>query len=81
MNQKVPKQKKIRILHIVNGLGVGGAEVLLLHYIKGLGTEEYDHFVYYFGSDGPIRGKIEALGVPVYKGKKRIASKTPLGLL
>ena len=78
VNHEEPKRKKIRLLHIVNSLGVGGAEVLLLHYIKALGIEEYDHFVYYFGPDGPIRGKIEALGIPVYKGKERASIKNPI---
>ena len=78
MNQKLPKRKKIRLLHIVNSLRVGGAEVLLLHYIKALGIEEYDHFVYYFGPDGPIREKIESLGIPVYKGKNRGSIKNPI---
>lgn len=72
------KKKRIHVLHLVNNLLVGGAEVLLLHYIKALGTEEYDHYVYYFGADGPVREKIEALGIPVHMGKKRASIKHPI---
>ena len=78
MIQKKEARAKIRLLHVVYDLYVGGAEVLLLHLIKGLGMEEYDHYVYYFGSDGPIRDKIEAFGVPVYKGKDRASIKQPI---
>ena len=78
MTQKKEIRAKIRLLHVVYNLYVGGAEVLLLHLIKGLGMEEYDHYVYYFGSDGPIRDKIEAFGVPVYKGKDRASIKQPI---
>lgn len=78
MNQKNGENNKIRLLHLVQGLGMGGAEVLLVHYIKALGTEEYDHYVYFFGDDGAVRKRIEALGVPVCRGKKRDKIKYPI---
>jgi len=78
MNRDRKMSHRIRLLHLVNRLGVGGAEVLLLHYINALGTEEYDHYVYYFGADGPIRQKIEGLGIPVHMGKNRDSIKHPI---
>ena len=66
MNQEKGKNHKIRLLHLVHGLGMGGAEIALLHYIQALGMEHYDHYVYFFGHDGPLRKKIEALGVHLY---------------
>jgi len=48
-----------------------------LHYIQALGQEDYDHYVYSFGHDGPIRKKIEALGISVYFGPKRASIKNP----
>ena len=69
---------KIRILHLFSNLEVGGAEVLLLHCIQALGMRDYEHFVYYFLNDGPIRKKLEALGIPVYRGKRRASIKTPI---
>jgi glycosyltransferase involved in cell wall biosynthesis len=57
---------------------MGGAEILLIQYIKSLGMEDYDHFVYCFGSDGPVREKIEALGVPVRMGKSLVSIKQPI---
>ena len=47
---------KIHLLHLINSLIVGGAEVALLHYIQALGREDYEHHVYSFGNDGPIMG-------------------------
>ena len=70
MKQKTGENNKIRILHLVHGLGMGGAEIALLQYIKALGMEGYDHYVYCFGPDGPVRKRLEALGVPVRMGKR-----------
>ena len=77
MNQEKRENHKIRLLHLVVSLGMGGAEVLLVQYIKSLGIKDYDHFVYCFEGDGPVREKIEALGVPVHKGKRRASIKQP----
>jgi len=69
---------KIHLLHLVQTLGVGGAEVLLLHYIKALGTEFYQHYVYCFGHDGPIKKKLENLDIPVRMGPRRDSIKRPI---
>ena len=69
---------KIHLLHLVQTLGVGGAEILLLHYIRSLGTEFYQHYVYCFGHDGPIRKQIENLGVQVRMGPRRASIKSPI---
>ena len=78
MNQGKRENHKIRLLHLVQTLGMGGAEILLVQYIKSLGQKDYDHFVYCFGSDGPVREKIEALGVPVHMGRRRALIKQPV---
>lgn len=73
--------KKINILHLVQGLQVGGAEVLLLHYIKALGSMEYNHTVYYFGSKDWIAEKLVDLGARLVKGEKRTEIKHPIKFL
>ena len=78
MNRRRGRSHKIRLLHLVSSLIIGGAEVALLQYIQALGMEHYDHYVYSFGHDGPLRKKIEALGVPVYFGPKRASIKRPV---
>jgi len=70
MNIEKKNGLRMHVLHLVHGLGMGGAEVALFYYIKALGMEEYDHYVYCFGPDGPVRKRLEALGVPVRMGKR-----------
>lgn len=69
---------KIHILHLVDCLGMGGAEVMITQIITALGTEKYEHFVYYFALDGPVRQKMEAIGIPVFKGTSRASIKRPV---
>ena len=76
MNQEKGRNHKIRLLHLVHGLGMGGAEIALFHYIKALGMEGYDHYVYCFGGDGPARERIESAGIPVMMGKKESQHQT-----
>lgn len=78
MNQDQKRTNKICLLHLVDGLKSGGAEILITHNIKALGTEHYKHYVYYFANDGPVREKLEAFGIPVYRGKKRASIKQPV---
>jgi len=70
---------KIRLLHLVHSLRIGGAEIALLHYIQALGSEGYEHYVYCFNNDGPVREKLGALGIPVYMGKERASIRQPIG--
>ena len=69
---------RIRLLHIVDGLKAGGAELLITHIIKALGTKHYKHYAYYYADDGPVRKRLEAYGIPVYKGKCRASIKQPI---
>jgi glycosyltransferase involved in cell wall biosynthesis len=69
---------KIHILHLIDGLRMGGAEVMITQIIKALGTEKYKHFVYYFAQDGPIRHKLEAMGTLVYRGTSRASILKPI---
>jgi glycosyltransferase involved in cell wall biosynthesis len=78
INKKTEKKRKFRVLYLVQSLGMGGAEVLLIQYVKALGMEEYNHYVYCFGNDGPAREKLEALGVTVHMGKRRAFINQPL---
>ena len=70
--------KKIDILHLVLGLGMGGAEVIIIQYIKALGSRKYNHHIYCFGNSGPVKEKLEELKVFVYFGKKRKSIKNPI---
>lgn len=81
MNQERKKNDKIHLLHLVDGLIAGGAEILITHIIKALGAEHYEHYVYYLVSDGPVREKLEEFGIQVFKGKERASIKQPIRFL
>ena len=78
MNPELRENNRIRLLHIVDGLKAGGAELLITHIIKALGTKHYKHYAYYYANDGPVRERLKAFGVPVYKGKTRASIKQPI---
>ena len=78
MNPELRENNRIRLLHIVDGLKAGGAELLITHIIKALGTKHYKHYAYYYADDGPVRKRLEAYGIPVYKGKCRASIKQPI---
>lgn len=75
------EKKKIRMLHLVQGLNIGGAEVLLEHYLKAFSKDKYEHFVYQFGQVGPINERIQALGIPIRSGVKMASIKNPVVFL
>jgi len=72
------QEEQINILHLTNTLAVGGAEVLLLQYIKALGSKRYRHMVYFLYHDGPLRHQLENLGVMVHQGPAIASVKNPL---
>ena len=72
------KGYKINMLHLIFGLRMGGAEIMVTHYIKALGKEKYNHYVYCFGNTGPVKEKLEALGVNVCVGKNIVSIKYPI---
>ncbi len=78
MSKLAIKKKKNNLLHVVGSLDMGGAEMLLLHYSKALGNEHFNHHVFCFGADGPIRPLIENLGVSVVFGPKLESIKNPI---
>ena len=72
------RNKKHNLLHVVGTLGMGGAEMLLLHYSKALGNECFNHYVYCFGIDGPIRPLLEEFGISVVLGPRVESIKHPI---
>jgi glycosyltransferase involved in cell wall biosynthesis len=53
-----------KLLHIVSSLQQGGAETVLISLVKSL-EDTFDQAVIYF-HDGPLRGNLDRMGVPVY---------------
>jgi glycosyltransferase involved in cell wall biosynthesis len=81
IKNSVKSNKRIAILHLIYGLQIGGAEIALFHYINALGFKKYKHYVCCYGTDGPVRKKIESLGVQVIIGKNRESIKHPVKFL
>lgn len=56
---------RIKILYLIEGLGIGGAEQLLLTTLKYLNRDKFSLVVYCIGKNGKIANEIEALDIKV----------------
>jgi glycosyltransferase involved in cell wall biosynthesis len=57
---------KIKVLHFITGLDVGGAENLLLSFCKNLKSEKYQIDVCYLKGNGTLKEKFEEMGIRVF---------------
>lgn len=55
----------IRIAHVITGLDVGGAEMMLYKLLSAGDRSRFESRVYCLTGGGPMAERIEALGVPV----------------
>lgn len=55
-----------RIVYLITGLNVGGAEMMLCRLVKGLDRVRFDPVVISLLPPGPVAEKIQAEGLPVY---------------
>ncbi len=58
--------KKVRVVHLISGLQVGGAETVLYELANALDRRSFEQIVVYF-NDGPFVQKIEELGISTYQ--------------
>jgi glycosyltransferase involved in cell wall biosynthesis len=56
----------IKLVHIITGLDLGGAEVMLFRLLSHLDRKKFDPTVICLGRDGPIGKKIRSLDIPVF---------------
>jgi len=56
----------INIVHIITGLGVGGAEMMLSKLVTRMDRREFQSRVISLMGDGPVGDRIRAAGVPVH---------------
>ena len=64
-------QRAARILHVITGLDVGGAETSLLKLLATLDRSGFEPAVVSLKGHGPIAKKITELDVPVYSARIR----------
>ena len=70
----------IRLLHVVTGLGGGGAETMLARLSAALPRSEFEQQVLSLTEDGPIGARLRAADVPVATLGLRRATDLPRGL-
>jgi len=66
----------MKIVHIISGLSVGGAEMMLLKLVSSMDNKKFTPVVISLMDGGEVRKKIEQAGIPVYSlgMRKRISS-------
>ncbi len=57
--------EKTRVLQLITGLGVGGAEMMLLKVLRASTDGQFDFLVVSVLAPGPVAQQIEELGIPV----------------
>src|SRR5256885_3591387 len=55
---------RIRVLHVITSLGIGGAERLVVSAARGLSPARFDHGICCLSERGPLAAEAEAAGVP-----------------
>jgi glycosyltransferase involved in cell wall biosynthesis len=56
---------KKKVLQIIDGLNVGGAEMLLIDLVRGLRNADYDVVVAY-STPGPLESRLRELDIPLF---------------
>ena len=70
----------IKILHIINDLGIGGAEMMLYRLLCHHSRERFDSAVLSLMDRGSLRARIEGLGIPVYTAGMKPGLPTPASI-
>ena len=60
-----PLPAPLKVLHIITGLSLGGAETMLAKVLAASPRDQVQSSVVSLGSRGPVADRIEALGVPL----------------
>lgn len=72
---------RIKILHIINDLSIGGAEMMLYKLLSEINRERFDPAVISLIDRGHLRDNIEALDIPVYTTSMKPGLPTPASIL
>lgn len=70
----------MKIVHLITGLTVGGAETLLYNRLARFNTDRNDHYVVYF-HEGPIAQKIRERGFKTFRIRGFISPYDFIGLI
>lgn len=71
------RPKKRVVLHVLQSLGVGGAETQLCHWLRHSDKDKLEHHVFTFGALGPLQAVIEhELKIPVNEFRHTLPVET-----
>lgn len=65
------KRKKIKIMHIVTTLNVGGLEILVLNLMRFINRDIFEPYICSLTPNGALESEFSNLGVPVYTVNKK----------
>ncbi|PAR33701.1 glycoside hydrolase, partial [Vibrio metoecus] len=72
----------MKVLHIITGLGIGGAEAMLYKLLSELSQDSNsEHIVISMIKPGPYKEKINALGIKVISLEMNSAKSLPAALV
>jgi glycosyltransferase involved in cell wall biosynthesis len=75
-----PSKNLIKVVHIINDLSIGGAEMMLYKLLAETDRERFEPVVISLIDRGALRARIEALGIAVHTTGMRPGLPSPLGL-
>jgi glycosyltransferase involved in cell wall biosynthesis len=73
-------REPIKILHIINDLSIGGAEMMLLRLLSHKSRARFDPVVVSLMDRGSLQARIEALGIAVYTAGMKPGMPTPASI-
>ncbi len=59
-------KKKIKILHFITGIDIGGAEMLLLNFLKNADKKEFDFTVVYLKGNSVLLNEFKKTGITIH---------------
>jgi hypothetical protein len=71
--EKMAKSMRLRVLQIVDGFRMGGAESKLWELIQRLDHRKYEIMLANVGPTGPLQAKFEELGIEMFDFRRRWA--------
>lgn len=72
--------KKTKLLHVVTGTQVGGAEIMMCRVLENLSRDRFESVCVSLAPEGPLAGRIRAAGIPLISLGMGGAMSLPAGL-
>lgn len=76
----MPEPRPVRILHVINDLSIGGAEIMLYRLLSQKSRRLFEPLVISLMDRGPLRQRIEELGIPVYTAGMKPGLPSPASI-